>query len=280
MSWTIFGADGFIGSYLVNHLKSKNYEVNSISREAIDFGSKNLGHIVYCAGLTSDFRTRPFDTVEAHVSLPAKILEAANFESFLYLSSTRVYQRCSSTEETTEIVLRPEDYSDLYNISKIMGEAICFSSGRKEVRIARLSNILGYFAKNRNFIDCLFDEALSSGRIHLQTAPESAKDYLFIDEVVPILEKISLSGRYQVYNVASGNNVTNAHIAGIIKKKTDCNVTWADNAPPWIIPEISVSRIKEEFAFVPSSFDFNLDRLIKITSELHKKSGDQVSTRA
>jgi nucleoside-diphosphate-sugar epimerase len=257
MKWTIFGASGFIGTYLVSYLRQKDAQVDVIGRGS-DIDKKNLGHVIYCAGTTADFRTRPFDTIEAHVSLPSRLMEKANFDSFLYLSSTRVYQRCASTLESTEIVVLPEDYSDLYNISKIMGESICLNSGRKAVRIARLSNILGFFPKNRNFVDCLLEEALTSGQINLQSAPTSAKDYLFIDDVVAVLEKICLSGEQRIYNVASGVNLTNERIIDMIKNKIACQVHFSKNVPTITFPLINNKRLVDEFAFLPSEFQSNL----------------------
>ena len=39
----------------------------------------------------------PFDTIRAHVSVLSEVLEHAEFESLLYLSSTRVYGRSRTT---------------------------------------------------------------------------------------------------------------------------------------------------------------------------------------
>lgn len=262
MKWTVFGASGFIGSYLVSYLRQKNYEVDALSRN-INLNAKDLGHAVYCAGVTADFRRRPFDTIEAHVSLPSRLMENASFDSFLYLSSTRVYQKSSSTDETTDIIVLPEDPSDVYNISKIMGESICLNSGREGVRVARLSNILGFFPNNENFVDMLLTEAVSLGHIELRSAPESSKDYLFVDDVIPILERISLNGQQHIYNVASGNNITNLQIVNMIKRRVGCKVTIDESAPLSIFPSINNKRIVDEFAFAPSDFQSNFDKLIE-----------------
>ena len=95
MKFTILGANGFIGSNLVKFLKTKNCEI--FTPNISEITSENLGHVIYCIGITSDFRERPFDTVNSHVSLLNDFLKNHNFESFLYLSSTRVYMNSLST---------------------------------------------------------------------------------------------------------------------------------------------------------------------------------------
>ncbi len=93
---TVFGADGFIGRALVAHLRTTGRPVNAITRRNLTMflaAQPEAGDVIYCLGLTADFRSRPLDTAEAHVGLLARLLGAIQFRSFLYLSSTRVYAR-------------------------------------------------------------------------------------------------------------------------------------------------------------------------------------------
>jgi len=60
--------------------------------ESLD--GRDLGHIIYCIGITADFRRRPHDTITAHVTKLQEVLTRTSFESLVYLSSTRVYSRC------------------------------------------------------------------------------------------------------------------------------------------------------------------------------------------
>jgi len=76
---TVLGGQGFIGRHLTRYLRGLGYEVWVPDREALDDYLKmpetTLGEVFYCIGLTADFRARPFDTVRAHVSLLADVLE-------------------------------------------------------------------------------------------------------------------------------------------------------------------------------------------------------------
>ena len=71
--FTVFGSSGYIGSHLVRHLIASGEEVATPMRGA-PIGETHLGHVVYAIGLTADFRTRPFDTMAAHVTRLADIL--------------------------------------------------------------------------------------------------------------------------------------------------------------------------------------------------------------
>ncbi len=95
-TFTVLGATGYIGSRLVAHLQAQGHTVWAPARGDAEVFTRPLGHVMYCVGLTADFRTRPFDTVDAHVGLLAEVLRRAQFESLLYLSSTRVYMGAAS----------------------------------------------------------------------------------------------------------------------------------------------------------------------------------------
>ncbi len=67
--------------------------VREIVRGDATWRGADLGHAFYCIGLTADFRSRPFETIEAHCGLLKEVLSGSRFSSFVYLSSTRVYAR-------------------------------------------------------------------------------------------------------------------------------------------------------------------------------------------
>lgn len=81
---TVLGATGYIGSRLVAHLQAQGHSVWAPVRGDAEVFTRPLGHVMYCVGLTADFRTRPFDTVDAHVGLLAEVLRRAQFDSLLY----------------------------------------------------------------------------------------------------------------------------------------------------------------------------------------------------
>src|SRR5687768_14738265 len=87
---TVLGSQGFVGRHVVQELEQRGLPYFAPPREAPLSGTP-LGDVIYCIGLTADFRSRPFETVEAHVVKLRDVLEGCDLDSLLYLSSTRVY---------------------------------------------------------------------------------------------------------------------------------------------------------------------------------------------
>lgn len=251
MKFTVLGASGVIGRRATAHLRATGHDVETPPRGDATLFSRPLGHVIYAIGLTADFRCRPFDTVEAHVCLLHDVLQRASFESLLYLSSTRVYARADNGREDAVLPVQPQDPSDLYNLSKLLGESLCLSCGRANVRVARLSNVVGGEDENSdNFVPTLVREA-RAGRIVLQTSPDSAKDYIHIDDVAELLPRIAASGRHRIYNVASGVTTQHAEWVAQLVKLTGCVVEVAPQAPRVDFVLIEVDHIQTEFGFTP-----------------------------
>jgi len=260
---TILGAGGFIGSHLVKRLQARKIEYYAPHRQE-DFSGKHLGHVIYCIGVTADFRTRPLDTVEAHVCRLLEVMRFCEYDSLLYLSSTRLYNiSVDPAHEGAPLYVNPSDPSDLYNISKAMGEALLHNSARK-ARIARISNVYGLDFNSDNFLSSVIKEALSSRLIVLRTSLDSEKDYVSIDDVADALLGIALTGNHDVYNVASGTNVTNHRLMEKISSLTGCRVEVAPGSGTVKFPRISIERIKAEFPYDPSSILNDIGKMVEL----------------
>lgn len=251
MSFTVIGGKGFVGGAVVARLRADGHDVFVPERDDPLLLQRPLGHVIYAAGVTADFRSRPFDTMRAHVGLLAEVLERAPFDSLLYLSSARVYRHAKSAQEDTPIELRSEDPEDFYDLTKLSGEALCHASGRGNVRVARLANVIGRDFRSANFVFDLIRSACRDGCIELRSAPDSEKDYVMVDDVADVLPKVALSGRYRCYNVASGFNTPHARIVGAIAATTGATWTVVPGAPRIASPPIDIRRLKTEFGFVP-----------------------------
>lgn len=253
MKFSVLGGQGVIGRALVAHLRAESHTVEQPTRGQAWDGQTDLGHVVYAIGLTADFRRRPHDTVEAHVTVLSQLLQRARFESLLYLSSTRVYFGAESTDEEAALRVLPADPAGLYNLSKLLGEALCLADPRPTVRVARLSNVVGGQDEDSdNFIPSLKREA-RAGCIRLHTALDSAKDYVHIDDVAEWLPRIALGGRQRLYNVASGRLVSHAEWVAQIRAATPCALEVAPGAPRLLSPVIDVRRLQAEFPQTPRS---------------------------
>jgi nucleoside-diphosphate-sugar epimerase len=257
---TVLGASGFIGSNLVRYLERSGVAHTAVQRGQ-HWPAGPLGHVIYCIGVTADFRQRPFDAVDAHVCALLDFVREASFESLLYLSSTRLYQGSDGVaREDDDICVNPLRFEDLYNISKAMGESIVLSLGAKG-RVVRPSNVYGR-GQTDSFLASVLSEAENHGSLTLRSSRESARDYVSVDDVSPLLLEIALRGRERVYNLASGTLVTNAELAAFLTSATGCPVSFAPDASTATTPRIDNERICTEFGFRPALLMNDLPSLI------------------
>ncbi len=251
---TVLGSAGFIGSHLARHLQRQGYRCNLPHKGDESIYTRPLGHVIYAIGLTADFRSRPLDTVEAHVCVLRRLIQAGNFTSLTYLSSTRVYAGLDNTAETAPLLVNPNEPGDLYNISKLMGESLCLHCGKSNMKVARLSNVVGLRPDPDIFIDQLLEEGCRIGHVVLRTSLASRKDYLFIDDAVELLTRIALSPDSGIYNVASGAGTENAEIARALAQDMGFEIAVAPDASAWDFTAIDITKVKTRFQFSPRSF--------------------------
>jgi nucleoside-diphosphate-sugar epimerase len=266
MKFTLFGASGFIGGHLQQFLKHCGHEVYAPGRDE-NFSKRDLGHVVYCIGLTADFRRRPLDTADAHVTVLNHILRNYHYDSLLYLSSTRVYGSSPDTKETAPLVVRPGNSDDLYNLTKLTGEALCLSAPNPSTRVARLSNVYARDCGSESFFTSILSDALRRRHVHFRTALNSSKDYISMEDVVMLIEKICLSGQHRLYNIASGKNVTHSQIATVFSS-LGCDISVDEEAPRVAFSPINIDRIVAEFCFRPADF---LEKIPEIFQQARQK---------
>jgi nucleoside-diphosphate-sugar epimerase len=255
MKFTVLGASGFIGSHVAARLRARGHEVVCPPRDHRPemANDTTLGHVLYCIGITADFRTRPIETVQAHVCRLAELLQRGGFESLLYLSSTRVYAGAERGVEEATFRVDPARPDDVYNLSKLMGESLCLAMPNEKVRVARLSNVFGPDWGSHNFLATVIAEAVDAGELVFRTAPDSEKDYISLGEVVDALLTIIERGNERIYNVAAGRNVTNAALAARLSEVSGCSVRFEEGAPSIVFPPIECQRIRSISEADPTS---------------------------
>ena len=247
--FTVLGAGGFIGGHLAAHLRAAGHRVATPDRAAAP-AKVAAGHVIYCIGRTADFRRRPFDTMDAHVSVLLDLLRAGRFRSVLFLSSTRVYGIGGGGREDEPIKVDPNRPDDLYNISKLAGEALCLTDPRPTVRVARLSNVYGAGMPAENFLSQVLDAA-AKGCLEIGEAPESSKDYIAVEDVCRALERIARSGAERLYNIASGVNLTHGELAAALARATGTAPRFRAGAATRAFPRVDTTRLSALFTDAP-----------------------------
>ena len=256
MTYSVFGASGFIGRHLVSHLRHVGEEVYVPPRDLADLPlNKHLGNIIYAIGMTANFRGRPFETVESQVGILSEILRSCNFDSLLYLSSTRVYQDADGGAENTRVVIEPTEPSSIYNLSKLLGESLCQLAGVGVTRVARLSNVYGLGMPPENFLHQISRSALDSGVVRLGSALDSAKDYVAIEDAARLICQIAGRGQHSIYNVASGCNTSHQRIIELMREQVDFELEIEEGAARQNFPSVNIDLAIAEFGYEPVSID-------------------------
>ena len=249
MTWTIFGATGLVGSHILPILQKEDAVIHAPTRKELsELKGKHLGRVIYCIGMTSNFRTNIAATFESHFSLLQKLITQNFCTSVTYLSSTRVYLRSEATAEDSPIKVNPLHSDDAYALSKLAGESFLIHSGLP-IKIIRLSNVYGTTHPNPNsgnFIDSVMLSAAMNNRVVFQTHPSSEKDFIHILDAAKLIVKIAKSEEYGIFNVASGKNTTNFEIGNALSA-AGISIDYDYSAPKHIFPQINISRIENIF---------------------------------
>jgi nucleoside-diphosphate-sugar epimerase len=183
------------------------------------------------------------------LSLVNKLLARGRYESFTYLSSTRVYIRTKTTSENTPIVIDTGDPEELFNLSKLAGEALCRQYGHRNARSVRLSNVVGANFGSNDFLFSVIRDAITRKHIVLHTSPDSEKDYIHCDDAVELIARIATQGTQPVYNVACGSNLTNSDVIGEVCRASGASASFAPDARTIRFVPIEIGLIRSEFGF-------------------------------
>lgn len=215
---------GYIGRHLLAVLKSYaavfNIQILCFNRENLDkIGDIELDYLFNCAGYTGDFRTKPFETIDANVNLPIFLLKNARIKDcFVSLSSTRIY---GFTKDKSRIFTETDRSKDahteggyIYDGSKKLMESLLLNHAKTsdfKIVIPRLSNVFGKYTlqdlDDSTFLKLMLKSAISDKTLETTQHKSSAKDYIFIDDAIEgILKAALFSNKSTSYNICSGHS--------------------------------------------------------------------------
>ncbi len=262
--FTVFGGQGFIGSEFVSQLEMRGEEVFVPKREDPDIYEKGLGTIIYCAGY-GDCEKDPFNVLNANVVLLSNILQRANFEKLIYVSSTRIYMNNISSNPDSDVSIIYEDSRRLFNLTKLTAEEICIKS-KKDCLIIRPSNVFGLALNSPLFLPSITRNAINNGYIDMYVTEDYAKDYVYVGDVVKSTLQIldSKKDKPKIVNVASGVNTTAKEIADILKNKTGCDVNWhnTEKNDKEQFPITDITELKKYIDFEPIQVMTALEKMV------------------
>ncbi len=266
---TVLGAGGFVGSHLTAHMRGLGLDPQVPGKNDDGIFTRDLGYVVYCIGLTADYAKRPFDTIEAHTSLLARILKEATFESLVYLSSTRLYDSGQGGgEESQDLILNPHNPRHSYDLSKALGEWLCLHASNGKAKVARLASVYSKDLSDRNFLHTTIEQALIGRNFSLDSKADAARDYVYIDDVCEAILAILSHNAPAIYNVASGQNVGNRELFAMLQRYLGVVITPSQRGTGAKASDIDISKLKADFGLRPALLGDKLPYIIDCNKTL------------
>jgi nucleoside-diphosphate-sugar epimerase len=275
--FTILGGRGYIGSFFARFLDRQGIPYAIPERGVPAPSERELGCVVYCIGMTQDFANRPLETMDAHVSNLISVLRGTQFQSLIYLSSTRLFDGLNGiATEQSDLHLNPNNPRHLFDLSKAAGEAICCAMTDVDAISVRLSTVYDDDLVGRCFIHDIVRRSTAPGvgPIDVDTSEDMERDYVHIDDVCGAL--LLLSGRHssRIYNLASGVNISNHELFELIRARTGRVLRASRRGAGLPVPSIDVSRMKDEFDWRPRQV---ADWLAAVLQDLPIANGSKAS---
>jgi UDP-glucose 4-epimerase len=227
----IIGNSGYIGGALTKYLLTlgtyniiapSSRDCNFLNLEevksffsALDY--KNY-HVVFTAVINKS-KNDSIETFLQNVKIVSNFIEGqrkAKISSIIFLSSIDIYGREPNLPITEETKINPDNW---YGLSKFVSEWILTLSGQIEcpLTILRLPGIFGKSQKDNSVIGKLIHNIEDYGKIILHGNGEVLRDYIYIKDVVRIIEIFILKSNPGIFNLATGKNYFIKDIVEIIR---------------------------------------------------------------
>jgi UDP-glucuronate decarboxylase len=248
--------------------------------------ASDADYVVYVAGTTSDYRSKPLATIESQTANLHGILTAASqCSGFLFVSSARVYGRHLPDYPVAEDYagpVEPMSLDNIYDCAKRLGESICLwhqiNNGTAST-VVRLTNVYGRNERigSRTMVNDFILQARSKSEIHLAGHPDSVRNHISeLDAAQGILRALVKGRRGHAYNIGSRDHLTTATVASLVAGAMRFPV--AVLGPPSPLPPanrqmVSIEKAETELQYSPvHRFAELVPDLVNTTQSCSKQS--------
>ena len=281
----VIGANGFVGSHLVDELAEAGYKVIAFDRfsspqkfhkndnikvlpgDIFDDGAirrslKNVDYVFHCFSATTPFLsdTDPYADITLNILRNVQLFEqfvAAGIKKALYISSGGAVYGSISEKSSAKETDAPSPVSP-YGIGKLGTEYYLTYFKRKfglKSISYRLTNPYGprqVTNKNQGVVGTFIDKIKNNQEITV--FGNSSRDYIYVrDATKMIVNSFTRSTKHSVYNIGSGQQI---HLDDLITTIEDAlNIKAKINRvdPPKTFlrkSQVSIDRFKNEFGEV------------------------------
>jgi nucleoside-diphosphate-sugar epimerase len=235
-------------------------------------------HVIYVAGTASDYLRRRHETITTQVvGLEVFLTKYYVSQSFIYISSTRVYGRVSDGSPVTEDALAcipPMHTDNIYDSAKRLGESLCLwhaRFGHSHTVVARLSNIYGAQGSQRSetAITDFARQAAQTGVIGLKGNPDSTRNWTCVLDIAQGILRALINGkRGEAYNIGSDEHLSSRELAAMVGATfpTPVSVELPPEPAPLSLQTISIEKAKRELDFRPAFTFGSLAPLVVATT--------------
>jgi UDP-glucose 4-epimerase len=230
MTFTILGANGFIGSKILSkagnnaigltHKSANLLKFDSIQKKLCEYFSNS--YIIYCAGIHRQ-KSDTFATLidnQRMINNVISIMEVVKPKGFVFLSSVEVYGIPSSLPITELTTIQPfynyaiGKYSCELLLSKFCREA------RIPLTILRLPGVYGPSDNGTSIITKLVRSTNGVNKFKLFGNGNDLRDYIYVDDVADASINLALSNRQIItVNLATGINHSVIELINLVSEE-------------------------------------------------------------
>ncbi len=240
MKALVIGANGFLGSNLVNKCLSLSWEVtcvyhrleNNIPKSCERYSYDQIKKIKPMFDLVfllaavipyKNFDTVNFGLFDSNIDLTISILQKFTNSKIVFSSTAAVYGY------HTEVITESSAFNNpnFYAMTKLAAETIlrfhpCY-------QIVRFSSLYGKGMNPSTILPSIINDAKKKKRITLYGSGSRVQDYLYVDDAVGYLLASAACSKSWAYLGVNGCSHSNAEVAEIVKSFVKgCTVRYRD----------------------------------------------------
>ncbi len=275
----ILGHTGFIGSKIESTLRT-NYpmlEIVGLSYPAFDIVTEaeklktyfdEYTAVVMLAAVKKQFG----DTIENFqknidiITAFCKVISECKIQRVIYFSSAAVYGESIEHDMITENTsVEPQTY---YGMAKYVSERLLLKVAQKGLVILRPPVIYGSGDMAAYGPSGFLQTALAGGEIVLWGDGTEMREFIFIDDVVRLVEKMLFSDYTGVLNVASGKSYSYQGILEVMREQKNLclNVTMRERTNEKVDHYFDNSLLMKKFPAVTfTSLSKGIEKMILVS---------------